>query len=414
MKKIGKWIALGMVAVAGAWARAEEWPKWLGPEGTGIVKDAGSAAKWPASGPKRLWSAKVGGGFSTPVGFEGKLYFFGMQGRNDVLTALDADSGKPLWSQSYEVKHKAEAPQAKSDENDLPLPEATPSIDAGRIYTYGGGGDLVCRQLKDGTQVWKLNILDETGAKILTWNESSSPLVTETHVYVQAGKDGPIAVAVDKNSGKIAWKSEATGLAGYAAPILINVGGLQQLVVFGGDTLVAMDPASGKTLWSQPWKTQYDVNATTPVYHDNHLFITSDYGHGCAMYSLSAGGANKDWENKEVMSRFQPVILDGDKLYANSEGRLKCLHWPDGKVIWKSNKVELGSGGSILKVGNQLIALSDKGRLSLVDLAGEPKVVGEAQAFDEGDNIWSSPVVYHGKLLLKGKTQLIAFDLGGH
>ena len=48
-------------------ARAEEWPKWLGPEGTGISHDK-IIDHWPGNGPKKLWSQRVGLGFSSLVG----------------------------------------------------------------------------------------------------------------------------------------------------------------------------------------------------------------------------------------------------------------------------------------------------------------------------------------------------------
>src|SRR5258707_975060 len=106
------------------------------------------AAKWPEGGPKKLWTVKVGQGVASPVALDGKLYVLAMQGNDDVLTALDADSGTVLWSQSYAVaKHGDQAPQGLNRDNGLPLPEATPTIDGDRIYTYGGGGDLVARQL---------------------------------------------------------------------------------------------------------------------------------------------------------------------------------------------------------------------------------------------------------------------------
>ena len=74
-------------------------------------------------------------------------------------------------------------------------------------------------------------------------------------------------------------------MGGYAAPILAGPKGGEQLIIFGGDALHGLDPKTGKSLWSYPWKTSYDVNATTPTYHDGFLFITSGYGHGGAMLS---------------------------------------------------------------------------------------------------------------------------------
>jgi outer membrane protein assembly factor BamB len=410
MQRLGKWIILGVLSLA-ATVHAGEWPKWLGPDGTGIATDK-IADQWPADGPKKLWSQKVGRGFASIVGLDGKVYFLAMQGGNDVLTAMDADKGTVIWAESYPVGHKTSGPQAANPGNGLPLPEASPTIDGDRIYTYGGGGDLFCRNLADGKAIWKLNVLDETGATNLTWNEASSPLVTEKLVYVQGGKNGPAAVAVDKASGKIAWKSEK-GLGGYAAAILINAGGTPQLIVFAGDTLFAFNPETGKTIWKQPWSTSNDVNATTPIYQDGHLFITSAYGKGCAMFTVTATGAKLDWKGSDIAAKFQPCILDNGKLYGNSGGILKCLDWPKKGAVWSSRDVELNDGGSFVIDGNQMIALSEKGVLSLVHLEADgPKVVSHVQMFDF-DNVWSAPVIYHGKLYVKGMDELVCLDVSG-
>jgi outer membrane protein assembly factor BamB len=185
------------------------------------------------------------------------------------------------------------------------------------------------------------------------------------------------------------------------------------LIIFGGKALFAFNPATGKTIWKEPWETQYDVNAATPVYQDGHLFITSSYGHGCAMFSLSASSAKLDWKGKEISSKFQPCILADGKLYGNSGSILKCLTWPTKDVVWSTRDVELNEGGSFVIDGKQMIAISEHGKLSLVHLedAG-PKVVSEFEVFHYSP-VWSAPVIYHGKLYVKGKDELVCLDVSG-
>lgn len=396
-----------MIALAAGSANAGEWPKWLGPDGSGISKDP-IAAQWPSDGPKKLWSHKVGLGFTSLVGLDGKVYFLAMNQGKDVLTALEAETGKVLWAQSYPVTHKGDAPQALSD--GLPMPEATPTIDGDRIYTYGGGGDLYCRNLADGTEVWKLNVLDETHAEILSWNQSSSPLVTSDLVYVQGGKGSAAAIAVDKKTGKIAWKSER-GMGGYAAPIIVDVKGTPELIVFGGQTLYALNPKTGATLWKEPWVTSYDVNAATPIYRDGHLYITTGYGHGGAMFNLTPSGAKLEWHGNQIGSKYQPCILDGDMLIGNSGGVLKCLKWPTNKQVWSTREIELSEGGSFIINGDKIICLSERGKLTFAQITPDgPKVLNESSPFS-AEKIWSDPVIYHSKLYIKGTDELICYDI---
>jgi outer membrane protein assembly factor BamB len=214
-----------------------------------------------------------------------------------------------------------------------------------------------------------------------------------------------------ERTGKIAWKSE-TGVGGYAHPVLVDVDKTPVLIVFGGEALFGLNPQDGKTIWKQVWTTSYKVNAATPLFHDNKLFITTGYGHGCGVFTLTATGASEDWKGKEIASKYQPCILDDGKLYGSSGGVLKCLVWPTKKVLWSSREGDLGDGGSFIKNGDFLITMSEQGKLSLLhlDTAG-PKTVSQVKLFDF-DNVWSSPVIYHGKLYVKGKDELVCLDIG--
>ncbi len=92
------------------------------------------------------------------------------------------------------------------------------------------------------------------------------------------GADQAVA-AFDAQTGKLAWKG------GYfvwapSSPILIDVDGQRQLVVFGGNLVAGMDPANGRMLWSHPHKTDWGLNISTPVWSptDRLLFLSSAYG----------------------------------------------------------------------------------------------------------------------------------------
>src|SRR5688500_7444495 len=226
----------GPGATAPATQAAEDWPKWRGPRGDGISRETGLAERWPDAGPPKLWSAEVGLGYASPVAVGGRVYLFTTAGGQDTLTCFDAVTGKivwnvqdkPGWIRSYEVTR------------------ATPTIEADRIYTLGGAGDLTCRRLSDGGQVWTVNILKHKGADPLRWGTASAPLIHGNLVYVQGGETGPVAMAVDKNSGSVAWQSEAAGQAGDAALGVIDARGPPQWIAFAGDALRGMGPAAGR------------------------------------------------------------------------------------------------------------------------------------------------------------------------
>ena len=414
VKAIVAFVALSAASVA---CHAEEWPKWLGPNANGISTEP-IASQWPAEGPKKLWEQKVGVGYSSPIALDGKVYLFYQVGDEERLSAFDAQSGRPVWTQSYKdtVRADPSGPQDTNPDSGYPLPLATPTIDNGKIYSYGGGGDLVCRKLEDGSEIWHTNVLRELGERILQWAEASSPLVTDKVVYVQGGRGGPTAVAIDKETGKIVMKSQSTSMGGYAAPIIADVQGTKQLVVFGNEQVIGMNPESGKTIWSFPWSNRAHVNAATPNYRDGYLFISSDYQTGCMILKLTPDGATKAWQNKVIQEKFQPGILDGDYLYTNSGGTIKCMHWPDGKIAWEANdpKLRLNEGGSLVRDGDKLIAMSERGKLSLVQAMPKSwKLISQVQMFDFLKT-WSTPLIYRGKLYCMGEDTLVCLDISSN
>jgi hypothetical protein len=393
-----------LILVAAGVSRAQDWPKWLGPDGTGISKETGLAESWPEGGPKKVWEHTVGIGYSSPVAVDGKLYFFAQEGSKDTLRCFEADSGKVLWTESYD----------REGDFNYPGTRATPTIEANRIYTHGSAGDLVCRELANGKLVWRTNVLKETNSRPIEWGSSSSPLISGDHIFVQCGREGDAtAVCVDKNSGAIVWKSEAKSVAGYSSLVLIDVGPGKQLVVYAGDTVYGVDPKNGKTLWKEAFKADYDVTAATPVFRAPHLLITATRKPGAMVLSVTPDGMKKLHEKAPVASKFQPPILDGNLLFANSNGVITCVTWPDLDVKWtgRGRELNLGNGGSLVRVGDKLITMSERGRLSLVKATdSECRLISQVQLFDYSQ-VWSTPLIYRGKLYCKGEKDLVCLDI---
>ena len=386
-------------------ALADDWPRWRGPQGDGICRETGLMEQWPKTlAPS--WTAQVGQGFSGPVARGGQVFCFSMIDGRDTLTCYDAQDGRVVWSESY----------AGGWTGNYPGTRATPYIEGDRIYTFGGNGDLVARDVKTGKELWHLNVLRATRTRPQSWAAASNPLIDGNVIYVQSGRGGRIAVGVDKNSGQIVWRAQAEAPAAYAHPILADVEGRKQLIVYGAEGPFGIDPANGRTIWHKEWKNGPGVNASDPIYRDGHLFITSAYGQGSAMFRLTSKGAQELWENGDVEGRFQPAVLDGDYLYMNSEGSLKCLKWPEKNVLWSTRRQEsnlLGLGGSIARFGkDRMILLSQSGRLTLARVT--PKGFEQLMSIPdavEGSEVWAAPAISEGKLYLKGQNELVCFDI---
>src|SRR5215217_1758161 len=95
-------LALGSMAfltAAAPPAGNTDWPQWRGPDRTGVARETGLLKNWPAEGPKLLWKATgLGGGFSTPSIARGRIFGMSYRGQDEVVWAVDANGGKPLWA----------------------------------------------------------------------------------------------------------------------------------------------------------------------------------------------------------------------------------------------------------------------------------------------------------------------------
>src|SRR5262245_28103821 len=137
-------LGLGLGMLGGLVAHAEEatapttttagtdWPKWRGPQGTGITPEAGWNTNWPKEGPPVLWKLKLGPSVAPPAMSDGRLIAMGYLNGRDVVYALDPTTGSELWRYSY--------PCAIFDNQHGGGPAAMPVVDGDRVYTLGREG----------------------------------------------------------------------------------------------------------------------------------------------------------------------------------------------------------------------------------------------------------------------------------
>src|SRR5688572_9238806 len=201
-------------------ARGDDWPQWRGPQRNGISQETGWAFQWPDEGPKIAWRAKVGLGYSTFVVAGGRAYTVGHAQGQDTVFCFDADSGKEIWKHSYKAELGDKYFQGGTT--------GTPTIEGDRVYWLSRWGDLLCFEAANGKIVWEKNIQQETGVPIPDWGFTGAPYVHKGLLVLNVGDAG---MAVQKDSGRIAWKS-ASKNPGYSTPVPLQRGG-DSLVVIG-------------------------------------------------------------------------------------------------------------------------------------------------------------------------------------
>jgi outer membrane protein assembly factor BamB len=163
-------------------------------------------------------------------------------------------------------------------------------------------------------------------------------------------------------------------------------------------------------LWRFPWKTQYDVNAADPiVIGGDRFFITSGYGHGCALIQVSGGEPTLVWENKNMSSQMSGGVLWQGHVYGIDDKQLRCLSLDTGEVKWTEKSV---GKGSLMLADGKLIVLGEKGELYCAETSPAGfKVISRAQVL--GGKCWTTPVLSNGRIYCRNaKGDFVCLDVG--
>src|SRR5438552_15087501 len=179
-------------------ALAEDWPQFLGTTRNGVYSGGDLAAKWSKGGPAVVWKKDVGQGFASPVVSEGRLILFHRVGSKEVVEALNAETGAPIWSFDYPTQYRDDF---GFDEG----PRAAPTIAGGRIYTFGAEGALHCLDFATGKQVWSLDTHRQFQVEKGYFGAAGAPLVDGGRVMMNIGGALAGLAAFHAATGKTLW-----------------------------------------------------------------------------------------------------------------------------------------------------------------------------------------------------------------
>lgn len=412
------WICRAVFLVLAVWGgpsgvEGADWPQFLGPGRDGRTTET-IAAKLPADGPRRVWTASVGEGFSSPVVSGDRVFLFHRQGEEEVLACYRAGDGTVLW--------RSAAPATYRDDFGFEAgPRSTPTVVSNRVVTFGADGRLAAVAVDSGKTVWSVDVKKAYGAEKGFFGFACSPLVEGGVVIVQVGgeKGGGI-VGVELETGRERWRATEDE-ASYSAPIAVTESdGSRVAYCYTRKGLVALNPKDGKVAFEFGWRPAMSasVNAASPVWVGPGLvFVTTSYGRGGAMVRTRDGrGARAgevDWANDGTLSSHfpTPVLADG-RLYGfhgrqETGGRLRCVEAKTGRVHWEYDTPGMGS---VVVAGREGVVLWENGELMVFPL-GTERFAARVRAQAGGTGIRAMPAISGGRLYLRDKSRLICLDV---
>ena len=401
---------------------AENWPQYRGPDGDG-KSDAKGLPLTFSDTEKVKWKTAIHGkGWSSPVIWGSQVWLTTATEDGTVLSVvcLDKESGKVLRD---EVLFRVATPQFCHKFNSYASP--TPVIEDGRIYVTFGSPGTACLDTKTGQVLWQRTDFVCNHFR----GAGSSPVVWDNLLIMNFdGSDTQFIVALDKKTGKTAWrtersvdyhdlgkdgKPEAEGVwrKAFGTPHVFVQDGQPVLLSSGAKAHYAYEPATGKEIWRIDDPTHHSA-AARPVVGLGMVFIAAGFSQG-EVFAVKLGGkgaldpSQVAWRVKKSAPNKPSLLLIDDLIYMiNDGGIVSCVEAKTGEPVW-SERVQGNYSASPIFADGRIYVLSEEGKVAALAPGREFKLLAENK-FPDG--FMSSPAVSGKALFLRTKTHLYRIE----
>jgi outer membrane protein assembly factor BamB len=293
-------------------------------------------------------------------------------------------------------------------------PRATPLVSGDKCWLLGAHGNLSCVELTTGRELWQLDVKSEFGlVEELKWGLCGSPLLEGGRLILYPGGPKAALVALDSATGKTIWKTPGNP-PGYASLLAATLGGQRQIVGHDATALNGWDAATGKLLWSLSPPIAGDFNVPTPIVWQGKLLVSTE-NNGTRMFRFAEGGLIV----KEPVAAFAPLspdthtpVVAGNRLFGVHQD-LFCLDLAAGlKPLWKNNDIVFVEHTSLIATKNRLLVSTSEGELLLLDASAEKfTLLGRMKVLQGDSGLLSHPALVGTRLYLRGSGEIVCVEL---
>lgn len=337
------------MVVSGCGSAPADWPQFRGPNGQGNAPVSGLPLEWSTS-RNIAWKQSIPGqGWSSPVVHQGRIFLTtaiagtgtGTNAGASTLSlrvlAFDAATGALVWNTEALAVETAKAPHIHPKNSNA---SSTPLLHDGRLYAHFGHHGTACLDL-DGKILWRST---QAGYPPVHGNGGSPVLVDQALIFSCDGASEPFVTALDKDTGKILWKTprvtEAKKKFSFSTPLIIGEGPQTQVISAGSGAVCAYHPKDGRELWRVRYGEGYSV-VPRPIFGHGLVFISSGFDRPSVM-AIRPGGqgdvtdSHVAWTLSKGAPNTPSLLLAGDELYFVSDGGIaSCVDARTGAVHWQ-------------------------------------------------------------------------------
>lgn len=378
------------------------WSQWRGPERDGTLP-SGSLPD-TLDGLKLQWHKDLGEGYPGPIVTADRVFVVeSVDKKVERVRALERRSGDELWA--VEWAGTGEVPFFAAANGDWV--RATPAFDGETLYVAGMEEVLVALDAETGKERWRVDFPERYSVETPHFGFATSPLVDGDFLYTQAANS---VLKLDKRTGETVWRSAGNSgdmmqSGAFSSPVIAEIAGKRQLLAQMRISLYGLDLESGEELWSTKVPNFRGMNILTPTVIGDKIF-TSTHRNASYLYEVTQIDGKffveRLWTNKAKGYMSNPVVVDGDIYMHLGNQRFTCLDAETGESHWTS--LPFGKYWSVVTDGQRILALDETGELHLID--ANPK------SFEKLDTAEVSEQETWGHIAVSGE-QLFVRELRG-
>ena len=407
-------IVLTLVLAIVATARAENWPRFRGPNGQGISEAKGIPVKW--SPQEYNWKiALPGTGHSSPVVWDDKVFATCADEKafKGIVLCVRVADGRELWRKEYGLD--------KLRMNALNnYATATPALDAEHVYLFWPGPEetILAALTQEGGEVWTARLPGNRTQHGM----GSSPMVVGPYVVITREQDqksgGNIAsvwLGIERKTGEIRWRYEhpKNANASYSTPCIYRDAQGRDELVFTSNShgLAALDAMTGKLLWQTPAALPARVVSSPFLAGDLVIGTCGEGGRGVRLAAIKppAGVSSEAKEVYGLQSKVVPyvptsVVHEGYFFGFHDGGVVSCFRIATGEVLW-SQKPAGRYFGSPVCVDGKLYCITVDGDVVVLRASPQYELLGVNPL---GEKSHATPAVAEGRMFLRTFAHLMA------
>lgn len=418
-RRVAHWFTL---LLCGSSAIASPWPQFRGPNGDGHADRHKLPTTWSEQQNVKWKTALHGKAWSSPVVWADQIWLTTASADAKQLSVMcvDADSGRILRDDKlFEV----ERPQFIHAANSAASP--TPLIEEGRLYVTFGSPGTACIDTRTGKVLWERRDLECNHYR----GAGSSPILYQDLLIMNFdGSDHQYAIALDKRTGKTAWKTNRSidfkdlGADGkpkaegdfrkaFATPHVAAFEGQPVLISQGANAIYGYNPLTGAEYWRVE-ERQNHSGGTRPVIGHGLIFVPTGWSQGQLLAIKPAGrgdvtSTNVAWRVMKSVAKKPSALLVDDLVYMIHDGGVaSAIEAKTGREVW-AERIGGNYSSSPIVADGKLYFFSEEGKGTVVAAGREFRKLAENTL---AAGFMASPAVTENALILRTKTHLYRIE----